>query len=306
MNVPPLERWRGLFRLSDHARAIVQALFVTFLWSTSWVIIKLGLRESIPALTFAGMRYTLAALCLLPFALRRSSTPMRSLNRRDLLLLGTLGLLYYAVTQGAQFLSLSYLPSATVSLLLSFSAIVVVGLGIRLLNETPTRSQWFGLALYFAGVIAYFVPLQFSSGELLGVVIAIAGLLANAMSSVIGRSINREGKLSPLLITLISMSIGGVLLLVVGLITQGVPPLSLTTLLLVAWLAVVNTALAFTLWNKTLQTLSAFESSIINNAMMVQIPILAWLFLGEGISLKNALAFSVAGCGILIVQLRRG
>jgi len=284
----------------------VQALFVTFLWSTSWVIIKLGLRESIPALTFAGMRYTLAALCLLPFALRRSSTPIRSLNRRDLLLLGTLGLLYYAVTQGAQFLSLSYLPSATVSLLLSFSAIVVVGLGIRLLNETPTRSQWFGLALYFAGVIAYFVPLQFSSGELLGVVIAIAGLLANAMSSVIGRSINREGKLSPLLITLISMSIGGVLLLVVGLLTQGVPPLSLTTLLLVAWLAVVNTALAFTLWNKTLQTLSAFESSIINNAMMVQIPILAWLFLGEGISLKNALAFSVAGCGILIVQLRRG
>jgi len=284
----------------------VQALFVTFLWSTSWVIIKLGLRESIPALTFAGMRYTLAALCLLPFALRRSSTPIRSLNRRDLLLLGTLGLLYYAVTQGAQFLSLSYLPSATVSLLLSFSAIVVVGLGIRLLNETPTPSQWFGLALYFAGVIAYFVPLQFSSGELLGVVIAIAGLLANAMSSVIGRSINREGKLSPLLITLISMSIGGVLLLVVGLLTQGVPPLSLTTLLLVAWLAVVNTALAFTLWNKTLQTLSAFESSIINNAMMVQIPILAWLFLGEGISLKNALAFSVAGCGILIVQLRRG
>jgi drug/metabolite transporter (DMT)-like permease len=40
-------------------RAILQALFVTFLWSTSWVLVKIGL-EDIPAVTFAGLRYFLA------------------------------------------------------------------------------------------------------------------------------------------------------------------------------------------------------------------------------------------------------
>lgn len=299
-----LNRFRAGGALSPHASAVIQALFVTFLWSTSWVIIKVGLREAIPALTFAGLRYTLAALCLLPFAARQGAA-LRQLTRRDFALLGSLGLLYYAVTQGAQFLSLGYLPATTLSLILSFSAVVVVGLGMLVLRERPSRLQWIGLALYLIGVIAYFFPVQLSSAEMLGVGIGITGLIANAASSVIGRSINRAGRLSPLLITLVSMLIGGALLLVAGVVTQGLPPLSLTTVLLVGWLAVVNTALAFTLWNRSLRVLSAFESSIINNAMMVQIPILAWVFLGEGISAKNAVAFVIAGLGIFTAQLRR-
>ena len=43
-----------------HLQAVLTALFVTFLWSTSWVLIKLGLRASLPTVTFAGLRYGLA------------------------------------------------------------------------------------------------------------------------------------------------------------------------------------------------------------------------------------------------------
>ncbi len=50
---------------SSHGRAVLEALLVTFLWSTSWILMRIGLRE-IPALTFAGLRYTIAALVLLP------------------------------------------------------------------------------------------------------------------------------------------------------------------------------------------------------------------------------------------------
>lgn len=38
---------------------VCQALFVTFLWLLSWVLIKIGLHD-VPALTFAGLRDTLA------------------------------------------------------------------------------------------------------------------------------------------------------------------------------------------------------------------------------------------------------
>jgi drug/metabolite transporter (DMT)-like permease len=48
------------------AAAIAQALLVTFLWSTSWVLIKVGLSDlELPPLSFAGLRYLLAALILL-------------------------------------------------------------------------------------------------------------------------------------------------------------------------------------------------------------------------------------------------
>jgi drug/metabolite transporter (DMT)-like permease len=72
---------------------------------------------------------------------------------------------------------------------------------------------------------------------------------------------------------------------------------------IVLWLAIVNTGLAFTIWNHTLQSLTAIESTLINNTMLVQIAILAWLFLGEPIRPREAIGLTVAMIGVLIVQL---
>lgn len=49
---------------STYTRAVVEALFVTLLWSSSFVLITVGLAD-IPALTFAGLRYALASVLLL-------------------------------------------------------------------------------------------------------------------------------------------------------------------------------------------------------------------------------------------------
>ncbi|MBZ0291281.1 MAG: DMT family transporter [Anaerolineae bacterium] len=293
--------------ISPHTRAVLQALFVTFLWSTSWVLIKFGIREEIPALTFAGLRYTLAFLCLLPLLIRRRDQiqALRTLPRQVWLRLLLLGLIFYTMTQGAQFLGLNYLPAITVNLLLSLSAIAVAVLGIALLGERPTGRQWFGVALYLSGVLVYFYPVSLPTEQLLGVMIVLGGVLSNALASILGRSLNQRPDLAPLSITVSSMGIGALLLLGLGIVTQGLPPLSLTAWAIIGWLAVVNTAFAFTLWNHTLRQLSALESSIINNAMMIQIPILAWLFLGEALTEKVILGLVLAGSGILIVQLRR-
>ena len=67
----------------------------------------------------------------------------------------------------------------------------------------------------------------------------------------------------------------------------------------------VNSALAFTLWNRTLRTLSALESSIINNTMLFQIAVLAWLFLGEGLTGRELAGMALAALGTLAVQIRK-
>ncbi len=293
-----------LKRVSPHSRAVVQALFVTFLWSTSWVFIKFGLAD-IPALPFAGLRYSLAFLCLLPIAARASQLKqLRSLSARRWGQLALLGLLFYAVTQGAQFLSLVYLPAMTSSLLLSFTPILVALLGIFLLGELPTKKQWGGTALYLVGVVIFLYPLVLPRYQLIGLVVAVVGVLANALSSILGRHVNRRGELEPLLVTVVSMGIGAFTLLVGGIAWQGLPPLTVTHWATILWLAVVNSAYAFTLWNRTLRTLSAMESSIINNTMLFQIAILAWLFLGEALTWPRVMGMALAAPGALMVQLR--
>jgi drug/metabolite transporter (DMT)-like permease len=47
------------------------------------------------------------------------------------------------------------------------------------------------------------------------------------------------------------------------------------------------------------------ESSLINNAMLIQIPILALFFLGEQITWREGLGMVLAGIGILMVQICR-
>jgi len=289
----------------SHLGAVLQALLVTFLWSTSWVLIKIGLAD-IPAITFAGLRYSLAFLCLLPFALRPAHLkPLRSLSRGAWARLVALGLLFYAVTQGAQFLGLAYLPSVTVSLLLNFTTVAVALMGIPLLAERPTVLQWSGVVLNVAGVVTYFYPVAIPAHQAVGLAVVAIGVLANAGSSILGRRVNRAGDVPPLTVTVVSMGIGAVVLFVTGVLAQGLPRLNPAHWAIVGWLAVVNTAFAFTLWNHTLRTLSAMESTIINSTMLVQIAVLAWLFLGEQLTWQEGIGMALAGLGALIVQIRR-
>jgi drug/metabolite transporter (DMT)-like permease len=285
--------------------AVGLALFVVFLWATSWVLIKFGLEE-IPALTFAGLRYMIAFLSLLPFAVwtqRKTSTP--AIPRQAWKQLIFLGLLLYAVTQGAVFLALDYLPVVTVNLLWSFSSITVALFGIIWLSEHPTRFQWFGIGLATLGVLIYFFPINLPAAFLVGFLVSAIGVLANAGAVILGRSVNRSRLVHPLVVTAVSMGVGAAALLAVGVITQGLPSISAQGWAIIIWLAIINTAFAFTLWNFTLRTLSATESSIINGSMLIWIPILAVVFLDETISTMELIGLIIAGVGTLIVQLRQ-
>ncbi len=288
----------------SHLSAILLALLVTFLWSTSFVIIKIGLVE-IPPLTFAGLRYTIAFICLLPFAFTRTnSVIIKKLNKKDWRKLILLGFLFYAFTQGTQFIGLSLLPAVTVSLWLNFTPLIVAFMSILFLNEFPTKLQWIGVLIFIIGIFTYFFPVEINQIQTTGLFIMTIGVFANAASAVLGRNINREAKINPFVVTVVSMGIGSIILLITGLTIQGIPSISFQNLLFLLWLAIVNTALAFTIWNFTLRTLSAMESSIINGTMLIQIAVLAWLFLDEFISLKEGIGMLMAATGVLLVQLR--
>ena len=290
-----------------HLRAILLAVFVTFLWSTSWILIKFGLRSDLPPLTFAGLRYSLAFLCLIPIVATNpiQRKAFRELSSPDWWGVGILGLFYYTFTQGAIFISLAYLPAALLNLILSLTTVLVGLMGLFLLKERPVSFQWLGVVLATAGVGVYFLPVIIKQAQLFGLIAAITALITNSVASLLGRQINRSRKLPALIVTVTSMGIGSILMLIISLLTQGLGTISWADWMIIAWLAAVNTALAFTLWNHTMRSLSAIESSIINGLMLPQVAILAFIFLGEVLSAKEIAGLIMVGIGVLMVQLRK-
>jgi drug/metabolite transporter (DMT)-like permease len=289
---------------SKHVIAVLQALLVTFLWSTSWVLVKIGLRD-LPAIIFAGLRYGLSSLLLLPLVFRRSQRQaLAALGPGGWIRLAVLGLFFYTITQGTQFLGLSYLPATTFSLLLSFTPILVALLSLPILGEKLSAGQWLGTGLYLAGLVLFTYPWTDLGLNAFGLLIGSLSVLANGISSILGRYVNREGKLEAVTVTAVSMTIGSILLLIAGVVVEPLPRLSPTNWLVVGWLAVVNGAFAFALWNHTLRTLQAVESSLINNTMLYQIAVLAWIFLDERLTPSQIAALLVAGAGVTLAQLR--
>lgn len=288
---------------AGHARAVGLALLVTVLWSSSWVLIRYGLDdEDLPPITFAALRYGLAAVLLL--ALTARSAPARTaLADGGVRLWGRLALLgvgFYALTQGAQFVAIDRQPAATTSLVLSLTPLLVAFGGGATLGERASRRQVLGAVLVVIGAATFF------AGDLgatdVGMIAATLALASNAASALLGRHVNRDHAVPAVAVTAVSMAVGAVVLIAVGLLTEGWPALSVRAGLIIGWLAVVNTAVAFTLWNGALRHLSAVESSGINNTMLVQIAVLAWIFLGEGPGVAGLVGIVVVAAGVFLTQ----
>lgn len=288
---------------ADRRRALAAALAVTVLWSSSWVLIRAGLRhERLPPLTFAGLRYGTAAAALwAAVALNRTARgQLAGLTRCSVGQLAVLGVVFYALTQGAQFVAIDTQPVATTSMFLTLTPLLVGLTSGRLLNERPRRAHAVAALLVPAGAAAYF------SGTLgatpAGLAACAVALAANASASLLGRGINRNAATAPLVTTAVSMTIGAMVLLAAGTGTEGWPALSEQAVAIIAWLAIINTALAFSLWNFSLRHLTAGESSVVNNAMLPQIGLLGWAFLGEAPGPWQWAGMFLVSAGVVIGQ----
>lgn len=289
---------------TDYVKAVLLALLVTVLWASSWVIIKFGLEE-LPPLTFAGLRYFLAAMILMSVVLSRNTSRniLRNISSRDYAILAGYGLIFVTITQGAQFVGLDLLEAIAVSLLLNMTPLLVLVIGIVALKEVPSNKQIVLIFVGILGVLIYFYPLNLGTLQAIGLLVVLAGVIANAFSSIIGRAINRQKALPALVVTAVSMLVGSIVLLAAGLLFERVQSMSFLSVFYIVWLSIVNTAIAFTLWNKAMQTIRAVDISIINSTMLPQIVILSIVFLGEMPDLLDWLGLALIALSALLIQI---
>lgn len=279
--------------------ALLEALLVTFLWSTSYILTKIGLTEISP-LVLVSLRYVVASLILVPAAVLRGEH--RALDGRAALKLVFLGITGYSVAQGLQCVGLYHLPAVTVTFILNFTPVIVLTLGLVFLKTTPTPRQVAGIALVIAGAYIYFGG-GVSASSLTGVIVTFVSGLGWAAYLVASRAFFKPGEIGPLGLSAFAMGVGTVFIAGSAWVYEGFTALSLGGWGIVLWLGVVNTAAAFFLWNHALQRVEAFEISILQNTMLIQIAILSVIFLGEKLTASKMLGMAAVFVGVLIVQL---
>lgn len=282
--------------------AILQGLFVTFLWSSSYVLIKIGLSDISP-LFFATVRYSLAFVVLLLLNVVKSGVKL-GLERRVLIYLIAVGMTGYTMGQGLQFVGLSLLPAVSVTFLLNFTPLFVIVLETIFLKVKISKTQLLGIVLALVGAYAYF-PIRFSPQEVLGIAIVLLSGMAWAAYMVLTRSFQKNGKLSSLAFTTLTMGVGCLGLVTLTLFFEEFGTIGAQSGAIILWMSLVNTALAFFAWNRALRHLRAYELSILQNTMLAQISVLAYVFLGEEITGRMIVGIILVLFGVSLVQMRK-
>lgn len=288
--------------------AIVLGVVVTFLWATSVVLIRLGLTtEAVDPLGFAGVRFTLAAVMLVPLALSRlRAVRVWSAGWRAIGGVAVYGLLMFCLAQAAFYVALDELSASTVGLLMGLAPVVTALLVMRSRQEHASPLQAAGIALLVGGVIVYFGLEPPATGAILPLLAGLAIPVIVGANARLGRHLALDVRRlygGPLGLTALAMAVGGPALLGLGLVVEGVPSFSPRAWLLILWLAAVNTALTYTLWAQAQRALRAVEASVLGDLTVVLVAILGWLVLGETLDVPGIVGLSLALTGVLLVQL---
>jgi drug/metabolite transporter (DMT)-like permease len=229
--------------------AIVAAfLTLCVVWSSTWLAIKVGLRD-LPPISYVAIRFLVAILVLFAVSIGRVRLlpPMRS----DYLVLAVTGILMFAINYTLVFWGELYVSSGLAAVLQATIPMFGMLFAHWMLPDEPLRWQKVaGACLALAGVALICLRLLNFSGVMafwggLGIALGAAGA---AFSNVVLK--RRAMQLSPAMIAAWQMIFGAVPLFALGWIVDGNParlhwtPMSIFCLL---YLAIIGSALTFIL-----------------------------------------------------------
>jgi drug/metabolite transporter (DMT)-like permease len=214
-------------------------LLATVLWSSTFLFIKLGLRE-IPPFTFAWIRLAIAAVVL--GAVASMTVSWRDVSRRALVDVAATGVLLLGVNYALVFWGAQFVPSGLVAILLAATPVVALAFGWLLGSERVTTRKLIALITGVGGVIVIFGAEARASNAaaLAGAAAVFAASVCVAFSYVWIKT--RRHHLPPSAVATVQSLAGLLLLAPLALVVEGAPaPASWST---ASWLALLYLALA--------------------------------------------------------------
>ena len=290
---------------------VVFALTAAIAWGWAFPLIKIGFNAfgittdmTGSKMLFAGIRFALAGLIVLAVARcnGRSFATGRPAHWRFILAFALMNttLHYFFFYTG-----MSHSEGSRAAILNSLSTFLVVLLACACFkSDKLTSRKLLGCIIGFSGIMA----LNFGgadSGQFtwLGDGMIILNAICGATANLMTRGLSR--RIDVFVGTGYSLTIGGLLLIIPGLLLHGtlphINPLGITCLLLL----IAISAIGFTLYNKLLSLNPVGKVAIYNSLIPIVGAVTSCLCLGETFHLKYALAGGLAALGIYIINKGR-
>jgi drug/metabolite transporter (DMT)-like permease len=280
-------------------------LTLCLVWSSTWLAIKVGLRD-LPPISFAAIRFLVAVVVLLAVSAGRVS--LWPLRRADYGVLAWTGVLMFAVNYGLLFWGELHVSSGLAAILQATIPISGMLFAHWILPDEPLRwRRLVGALIALAGVALICARLLDFNGLTAfwgGLGIAAGGAGA-AYSNVLVKA--RAIQIAPAMLAAWQMIFGTVPLLLIGFVVEGNPlhfhwtPMSVFCLL---YLAIIGSALTFLLlyWLLPRMTVTGLQTiSLITPPGAVM---LGWLLVGETFSSWSLIGAVLVLAGVWMIFRR--
>jgi len=238
-------------------------LFLGSIWGSTWLFIKVGLRD-LPPFTFAAIRFIIAVQPL--FLLLYLKKPKPPKNRKEWLVVAVTGLLTFGVNYGLVFWGENHISSGLTAIL--YTTLPLFGLTLAhfmVASEPLSLPKLTGVLIAIAGVITIFsnqIALS-DNMALWGTAAILAASLATAYAGILVKlHINH---LDPLIITTGQMCFGVVPLIVLGLMIEGNPLVhawNARAWFALLYLALVGSSLTFVLLYWLMQNMEVTKTQL--------------------------------------------
>jgi drug/metabolite transporter (DMT)-like permease len=277
---------------------------VCLIWGSTWLVIKLGLRD-VPPFTGAAVRFTLAGACMavLAWLFRERETK----KRPPWPAVVSQGLLQFAFNYAVVYISETVIPSGLVAVLwATFPMFIALASHFILKSERLGAWQWVGLGIAFCGVSALFVT-DIASVNRSMIPIGLLVLLAPLSVTVPTLLIKRTAHDANLFIlNRDSMWIGALVLGVLGVVFERDQPMQITPLAVacVLYLAVPGTVVTFGVYLWILRHVAAHRASLISFVTPALALLIGALFGGEPLTLATLAGSSLVLTGVFLVLKR--
>jgi drug/metabolite transporter (DMT)-like permease len=284
-------------------RARIVWLILCGIWGSTWLFIKIGLRD-LPPFTFAGLRFVLASAILGSLILiRRARWPR---TRSEWYLIAVSGLLQFTLNYGLVFWGEQYISSGLAAVLQStFPLFGLVIAHFYLPSERMTTLRVVGVLLGVFGVAVIFSDQLTIAGSM-----ALLGSIALVLSAVFGSYSNvlvkaYGGKIDPQILAASQMVFGFVPLLAAGFATEGNPlrfHWTVSALLSLMYLVIVGSVIAFALYYWLVRNMDVTNTMLIALVTPVVAVILGMLVLHERLNwrLVAGSACIILGLGLIV------
>jgi len=259
------------------------------------ILARFAYADGVSTPTLLFLRFFLAGILLLPWALWKKLPWPRG---RALLVLMAMGSLGYAGMAACYFSGLHYASAGTIALLLYLFPAIVLVLSTLLLGETFTARRLLALALALGGLTVT-IGLELSA-QPLGLLLGLASAVIYSLYILAGSRYTSDCHplTSACVVVFSAASCYGIYLAITGF--HG--PVSLHGWLSVLGIACFGTVLALALFLSGLAKTGATQASLISTAEPVVTILLAWLLLGEPLGWSQAMGGALILSAVVLIS----